>query len=103
MAPAEPEVVPLGTLQALAATLPMQPTQPQSTYRNHSKSFDPEAWIVEHDIQVHHTTRWNSGLKYVLSRCLWNDAHTDKASYILRFPNGAIAAGCLHNGCLDKS
>jgi putative DNA primase/helicase len=41
---------------------------------------------------------WQGGRRWVLEECPWN-SHTDNSAYIVRFANGAIAAGCHHNGC----
>ena len=41
-------------------------------------------------------TRWE------LPVCPWNPEHNDNAAWIIQWPNGAVAAGCHHNGCTDK-
>lgn len=98
-APKRPEPVPLELLQTLAATLPKQPARSQTRYQDRSEPFDLDRWLAQHDIPVHHTAPWNGGQKWVLSQCIWNPTHADKSAYILRFSNGAIAAGCQHNSC----
>lgn len=96
------DVAPLNLLQALAAILPTQPPRSQTRYQNLTESFNLEAWIAKHGIQVHHSAPWNGGYKYVLTRCPWNEAHTDKAAFILQFADGAIASGCLHASCKGR-
>ena len=58
--------------------------------------------MAGHAIPIHHQGTWNGGDKWVLAQCLWNPDHIDKSAFIVRFPNGAIAAGCHHNGCQNK-
>jgi hypothetical protein len=40
--------------------------------------------------------------RWVFSVCPWNAAHTNGSAFIVQFANGAIAAGCHHNGCSGK-
>jgi hypothetical protein len=102
-APERPEVVPLPCLQALAAQVPKPPPAPaRRAYRGNGEPLNLEAWIAQHGIPIHHQKTWNGGNVWVLARCIWNPEHTDKAPYIIQFSNGAIAAGCHHNGCQGK-
>ena len=97
------EPVPLPMLQALAAQTPQPPpAQNHRQYRAGDKPFDLERWLTEHDIPILYQGAWNGGDKWVLARCLWNPEHSDKSAFILRFPNGAIAAGCHHNQCQGR-
>src|SRR5262249_45928732 len=34
--------------------------------------------------------------------CPWNGGHTNRAAFVVQLSSGAIAAGCQHNGCVDK-
>jgi hypothetical protein len=34
--------------------------------------------------------------------CPWNSDHTHRSAYIVQLANGAIEAGCHHNGCHGK-
>src|SRR5262245_61488528 len=45
---------------------------------------------------------FRGGSRWVLNPCPWNSDHTSRAAFIVQFPNGAIAAGCHHNGCAGK-
>ena len=98
-APERLELVSEALLQSLAAMAPQQPTATPRQYRGAGEPFDLEEWIAKRDIPILYHGTWNGGDKWVLARCLWNHEHSDKSAYILRFPNGAIAAGCHHNGC----
>ncbi len=65
-------------------------------------SFDLAVWIAQHSLPVEGPSPWRDGLRWVLSQCPWNEAHTNRSAYIVQFANGAIAAGCHHAGCIDK-
>ena len=81
----------------------MVPIPPQPAVRASSSwEFDLNNWIEEHRLPVVAVGDWNGGQKWILSPCPWNADHTDRAAYIVRFPNGAIAAGCHHNACAGK-
>jgi hypothetical protein len=102
-APETLEVVSLDLLKALAAQVPQPPPAPSHRpYRGQEKPFDLERWIAEHGIPIKYRGSWNGGDKWVLESCVWNPDHTDKSPFIIRFPNGAIAAGCHHNSCQGK-
>lgn len=67
-------------------------------------SFNLEDWLVEHGIDIAYSGSFhNKGTKYVLKCCPWNLEHKDKSAYIIRFNNGAIAAGCHHNSCSHEN
>ena len=102
-APGLLEPVPMPLLRALAAQAPHPPPAPKrGPYRGRGESFDLERWIAEHEIAILYHGPWNGGDKWVLARCIWDPTHADKSAYILRFPNGAISAGCHHNGCQGR-
>jgi hypothetical protein len=68
---------------------------------NGHKEFDLAGWIDGHDVPVSREGPWGrGGYRYVLEECPLN-GHADNAAYIVRFANGAIAAGCHHNSCQD--
>lgn len=90
-------LVSVDLLDALALQGP--PTPSQQSFRLQA-GFDLEAWIHKSDLSVAFDSPWDGkGHRWVLDRCPWNDAHTNRSAYIVRFANGAIAAGCHHNGC----
>jgi len=65
-------------------------------------NFDLDQWLGECKVPVVRSGPWNGGRKLILNPCPWNPEHTNGAAYIVQFANGAIAAGCHHNGCADK-
>jgi hypothetical protein len=102
-APSQPTTVPQELLEALAAMVPEQPQAPRDTHLGGRIAFSLAAWIADHGLPVVREGTWgNGGHKWLLNPCPWNADHTDKAAYIVQFANGAIAAGCHHNGCTGK-
>jgi hypothetical protein len=98
--PVSMDVVTQAQLEALAARVPAEsqtrPKPGQQTYA----SFDLARWIAEHGVSVVSQGPWgNGGQRWILNPCPWNGDHTNKAAFIVEFANGAIAAGCHHNGC----
>lgn len=117
-APERLDVVPRELLEELAATCPDEdrdtrpdplgviavtpdPGRPRSEWRQ--EPFALERWIQEHNLPVVASGPWrNGGWRWVINPCPWNPEHTNRAAYIVRLPNGAIQAGCHHNGCRGK-
>ena len=64
-----------------------------------SHSFDLDAWIDDHDLEVIGPTAWQDGRKWVLPVCPFNQDHTNHSAFVVQFENGAIAAGCHHHSC----
>ena len=102
-APLHPAIVSQELLADLAAMVPEQPQAARDVRSPGHTEFDLDAWITEHGLSVLREGAWDSGgRKWILNPCPWNADHTDKAAYIVQFANGAIAAGCHHNGCTGK-
>ena len=95
--------VSLQQLADLAALLPAPPASAASGPRRGAASraaFDLHQWITAHGLPVVAEGVWqHSGYRWVLNPCPWNPAHTNKSAFVVQFANGAIAAGCHHNGC----
>lgn len=88
-------------LEALVAMAP-EPVQTALQQRS-GQAMDIPAWIAKHQLQVGKEGSWQQGgYRWVLNPCPWNAAHTDNSAYIVQFANGAVAAGCWHNGCQGK-
>ena len=92
--PEKIEVVPTVLMERLVATLP-----PAGTNRSRKASFDLRRWITEHGLPVASESDWIGGHRYILNPCPWNPEHTNKSAFVVQLRTGAIAAGCLHNGC----
>jgi hypothetical protein len=72
---------------------------PQSSIRNPQFSLD--SWLVEHNVPVEAARPWQDGRRWIFPACPWNPEHL-RSAYVVELPNGAIAAGCLHNSCTGK-
>jgi hypothetical protein len=93
-------LVPVDLLEALARQGPPQPDRSRTVRAGGPGEFDPEAWIDRPGLSVAFNGPWNGkDHRWILDPCPWNDAHTNRSAYIVRFANGAIAAGCHHNSC----
>jgi hypothetical protein len=102
-APPELSIVPADCLTRLAAAVPEVPKS--DPYRNgHGAAFDLEGWLKRHKdrLQIVRHGSWNGGERWILSPCPWDADHANRAAFIVRFANGAIAAGCHHNGCTGR-
>jgi hypothetical protein len=102
--PASLEMVTKAQLEALAALVPdaAQPS-PRAGHQVRA-SFDLEQWIADHGLPVVSHGLWgHGGSRWVINPCPWNDGHTNKSAFIVRFASGAIAAGCHHNGCSEHN
>ena len=62
-------------------------------------TFDLPKWIADQNLQVTGPSDWKGGLRWVFHTCPWDPAHQNNSAYIVQRPDGAIAAGCHHNGC----
>jgi hypothetical protein len=101
--PEKVEAVPLEKLQALAAMAPQPEAKLQTDPRwSGNGAFDLDRWIAEHNLSVRGPDPWRGGRKWVLPVCPWNPEHTNGSAFITQGSNGAIGAGCHHNGCQGK-
>ena len=99
------EVVPTDKLKALASEAPATTngTGKSGTGRVVSNGkFDLAGWIAEHDLDVRDPEPWQGGQIWTLPVCLWNSDHANGSAFIARLANGAISAGCHHDGCKGK-
>jgi len=98
--------VPVDLLAALAARAPEEPTQQRhngSHSNRQTTTFDLERWIAEHNVPVVSSGSWkSSGKKWILNPCPWNQEHTNRSAFIVRWPDGTIGAGCKHKGCAGR-
>jgi hypothetical protein len=97
--------VPRDCLEGLAAMLPQEPKRDpvRNGHMFTESGFDLARWITDHGLDVAFDGPWNGGgHRWILETCPWNEDHTNRSAYILRLPNGAISAGCHHNGCQGK-
>lgn len=90
-APEVVEVVSRDLLLQLAGT-PKPVKQPQNG------KFDLDAFIARHFPDAKEKP-WKDGRIWVLPTCPWDVAHNNGAAFITQADDGAIGAGCHHNGC----
>jgi hypothetical protein len=83
---------------AILAPVPPQPERGART------AFDLDAWLEAHTeaLGAYRVSAWQGGRKIVFAVCPFDPTHTNESAYIVQFPSGAVAAGCHHNGCIDK-
>lgn len=91
-------------LEVLAAKIPKEPEDPNEQAYKERRNFNLKQWIKKHQISVIRSAPWNDGQKWILAHCPWKpNEHKDQAAFIVQFQNGAISAGCHHNGCAGKN
>jgi len=94
--PQEITNVPLTKLQELASMAPIGVTGCQDG------KFDVAGWIQQHGVVVRSQGSWKrTGYRWGLD-CPWNEAH-HRSAYVVQFPDGGVAAGCLHKSCTGKT
>jgi putative DNA primase/helicase len=92
----EPALVTREMLELVAAKMPVNPRPPASK----GKKLDVSAWLQKYNLDLNREAEWNDGRKYILSTCPLNADHR-RTAYVVQFPSGGIAAGCLHKSCAD--
>jgi hypothetical protein len=97
-APDRMTLISVQALERLAAMVP-ESSHAQVEDSRAGGNFDLDQWLGECTVPVVRSGPWNGGRKLILNPCPWNPEHTNGAAYIVQFANGAIAAGCHHNGC----
>ncbi len=71
--------------------------------RKNESRFEVGSWIHKNNLPVVREGDWQGGRKWILNPCPFNSEHTNESAYIVQFANGAIAAGCHHNGCSSEN
>lgn len=94
--------VPRELLEALGALPPLEPAtaaRPAAQWGG-QRAFDLVAWIATHGLAVEGPRKWGTqgAQRWIFPVCPWNPDHR-RSAYIVRFPSGALAAGCHHNSC----
>lgn len=100
--PDEFQVVPEELLRRLAAMGPPAKRAAILEPGRGGQQFDVEAYLIAHQVEVLRKKPWQGGWVWVLTACIWDPSHDDAGAYVIQFANGAVAAGCHHNGCSDK-
>lgn len=73
-------------------------TASKAPNRSVSTSFDLQQWIDTHNLAVHGPKPWNGGTLWTFQTCPFNAEHRNRSAFVGRLSNGAVIAGCHHNG-----
>ena len=98
-APNEIRVCPVETLKKIAALAPVEPKPERYDFRRNYSGFNLEDFISKYIPSYDGPFPWHEGGRnWIPHECVNFPEHA-KASYIIQFGNGAVAAGCLGNRC----
>lgn len=98
-----PENIEVVTIDLIKSVVNMKPKEEASnSSSNSSNGFNLEEFLSRNNIEVKEVKPWGETKMYIPRTCPWSDEHDDGA-YIIKFPNGAISAGCHHNSCSNQS
>jgi len=115
--PDELQVVTDDQLKAVEPAVAAQASSPMLSFRKYLGNFDLQAWIDSHQEQLsqfalsgpqtwdYFDTQQNrqaTGQRWVMHVCPYNSDHTNGSAFIVQREDGAIGAGCHHNGCQGK-
>ena len=96
------EAVATDLLRSLAGSAPKEPRSIAGQPCTQSRSFDLTGWIQKHGLQGMGPHPWKgTGQKWIFPICPWNQDHKNRSAYVVQHANGAIAAGCHHDGCSE--
>lgn len=115
--PDEIQVVTDDQLKAVEPAVTAQASPSVVSFKKYCGNFDLQKWIDNHQDQLslfalsgpqpwgYNDTQHNrqaSGQRWVMHACPWNSDHTNGSAFIVQREDGAIGAGCHHNGCQGK-
>jgi hypothetical protein len=63
------------------------------------EQFDVARWLENNKVPVIAEAPWKVGGHKWILQCPWNKSHDNKSGYVVQFPGGGVAAGCLHKSC----
>lgn len=94
--------VPVELLRRVADLLPRRP--PHGGPPQVRGDFDVRRWLEEHGQEVVLEREWQGGRLYALARCPWKpEEHANRTcAFVIRWPDGRVAAKCHHNSCAGK-
>jgi len=101
-APERLDVVSPDLLETLARTVPTPEASLRQSFGSNGGAFDLDVWMAEYFPEADGPRSWEKGRRWVFPTCPWNPDHQDRSAYVVQLPNGAVAAGCHHNGCNGK-
>lgn len=95
--PEDIEPTDVAFLHKIVAMLPAK--EEPNRFNGYRDTFDLDAFIQEHSIEIARRARFRDGEKLVLRHCPFNHEHEAPDSAIFRMDSGAIGFKCLHNSC----
>ena len=95
--PEDIEITDVAFLRKIAGMLPAK--EEPSRFNGYRDSFDIEAFIRDHGIDIAKRSRFKDGEKLVLAHCPFNPEHKAPDAAIFIMDSGAIGFKCLHNSC----
>lgn len=96
--PQEIKVTPNEYFEKVASYLPEPPKKDRSNNYGAS-TFDLDAFIAEHNINVTKVVESKDYTKYILANCPFNSSHTAPDSALFKMRDGSFGFKCLHNSC----
>lgn len=96
--PQEIKVTPNEYFEKVASYLPEPPKKDRSNNYGAS-TFDLDAFIAEHNINITKVVESKDYTKYILANCPFNSSHTAPDSALFKMRDGSFGFKCLHNSC----
>lgn len=90
-------------LEALARTAPVQEKTVYKSSSYQGQHFDLDGFMAKYGLRVKDPRPYGNGRKWIFHVCPWNTDHRDNSAFLIQFGNGAISAGCHHDGCSGKT
>lgn len=100
--PKEVKATPNEYFEKVASYLP-QPEKRDRTNNYGTTTFDLDAFLQKHNIQVRNVVESSQYTKYVLEHCPFNPAHSAPDSAVFKLKDGSFGFKCLHNSDKDKT
>ncbi len=99
---------PESLLRELAGALPAAQSSRRGAWTDDApaeRSFDLRKWVERYLPEAGEPNEWQTytgkGRKWTFE-CPWNPEHTDRCAWVAELGNGAITAGCQHQGCQGR-
>lgn len=101
------QVVPIGKLQALAATVEKpEPSRPSTNGNGqHTSRLDVPRWLTDKGVGFKTKERADrlGRTVYILDTCPFDSGHGGGGEVaVMQGPDGQLAAGCKHNSCIGR-
>lgn len=99
-----PEQIQPATAQQIKAVADTLPEVCQNIPKPEGTKWNIPELIEKYDLDLAYQKQWGGKHTiYIFKTCPWNPEHTNNAAFIIQFDNGAVDAGCHHNGCANEN